>query len=143
PACLDNLPMTATPLTIADAQRILATWTDLPPARMAKMRTALATAASILAPPGPSKSAAAAAVPMDCASLNRLRAEPPATVGMSEGRRTSLCSELRYILRRLGRHEPDHRGQQLVTPAARACLDALPTERQYAVIDFLRFLEAE
>ncbi len=67
----------------------------------------------------------------------------PATFGMSEGRRTSLCSELRYILRRLGRHEPDRRGVELVTPAARACLDALPGKRQYAVIDFLRFLESE
>jgi hypothetical protein len=37
-------------LTIAGAQRIVATWSDLSPQRVQKLRAALATAARALAP---------------------------------------------------------------------------------------------
>jgi integrase len=132
----------APPLTIADAARVLETWTDLSPRRASKMRSALATAARILAPDAHAQSAAAA-VAIECASLSRLLRKPPATFGMSASRRTSLCSELRYILRRLGRHEPDRRGKDLASPALQACLDCLSPYRRLAIVDFLRFLESE
>jgi len=125
--------------TITDAQRILASWTDLAPGRAQKLRTALATAARVLAPDG-HPTAAAAVVPFDCVSLRRLLQAPAATFGMSPGRRTSLCSELRYVLRRLDRHDPDDRGRPLSGPLG-ACLEALPDFRRLAIVDFLRFLD--
>ena len=130
------------PMTLADAERILATWTDLRPGRAQKMRTALSTAAKALAPDEHPKTAATV-VAMDCPSLNRLLRSSPSTFGLSAGRMTSLCSELRYILRRLGRHEPDRRGTTLASPRLQTCLDALPYHRHLAVIDFLRFLDDE
>jgi hypothetical protein len=135
-------PETETSLTIADTQQILAGWTDLPSHRLRKMRTALATAARILAPTQ-QPAAAAAHVQMDCNSLSRLLQAPAATLGLSAGRKTSLCSELRAILRRLGRHEPDRRGVDLRSAALQACRAALPYHRQLAVLDFLRFLDTE
>jgi hypothetical protein len=139
---LDNACGDTPLLTIADAMRLLASWTDLAPGRAAKMRTALRTATKILAPNGPTDFAAAG-LTMDCCSLHRLREAPAATLGLSKGRQVSLCSELRYILRRLGLHDPDNRGADLVSPASRACHDALPPHLRLAVIDFLRFVDAE
>ncbi len=130
------------PLTIAEAQRILATWTDLAPRRAQKMRTALSTAARTLAPQEPPKRAGAA-VHMDCATLSKLLKAPAATFGMSDGRRMSLCSELRYILRRLGQHEPESRGTGFSSTALQACAEALPYYRRLAILDFLRFLDAK
>ena len=127
------------PMTLADAELILATWTDLRPGRAQKMRTALSTAAKALAPCEHPKTAATV-VALDCLSLNRLLRSPPSTFGLSPGRMTSLCSELRYILRRLGRHEPDRRGTSL-SPFLQACLDRLPPHRRLAIMDFLRFLD--
>ena len=127
-------------MTLADAHRILATWTDLSPGRAQKMRTALSRAAKALAPNEHPKSAATVVV-MDCLSLNRLLQSPPSTFSLSPGRMTSLCSELRYILRRLGRHEPDRRGTSLVSASLQACLEKLPFSRQLAILDFLRFLD--
>ena len=63
-----DTPAGTLPLTIADAERILATWTDLAPRRMQKMRSALSTAARILAPterPGERRPR----VPIDCPTL--------------------------------------------------------------------------
>ncbi len=128
-------------LTIADAQRILASWTDLAPGRATKLRTALATAARVLAR-DEHPTAAAAVVPFDCMSLRRLLQAPAATFGLSPERRTSLCSELRYILRRLDRHDPDDRGQRLSSDTLQPALESLPGFRQLALVDFLRFLEA-
>ncbi len=96
-------------LSIAEAAGILATWDDLAPGRARKLRTALNTAAGILAPPGVAREAAATVVPMTWPSLRRLRAQPAATFGRTEGRMTSLCSELDYILRRLYLSEPNPR----------------------------------
>jgi integrase len=140
-------PPPATPggsphLTIADAARLLATWTDLSPGRAQKMRTALSTAAKLLAPTAPPQ-LAAAAVPMTCPSLSRLLKAPPATFGLSVGRRTSLCSELRYLLRRLGLHEPNSRGMGLVSAALQSRLRALSRFRKMAIGSFLRFLDTE
>src|SRR4051794_19604167 len=64
-------------LMIADAACILATWTDLAPGRARKLGTALNTAARVLAPGLPLRSALAT-VPMTWSSLSRLRAAPPA-----------------------------------------------------------------
>lgn len=128
-------------LTIADAERILATWTDLSPGRAQKMRTALSTAAKALAP-GEHRTSAAATVLMDCATLSGLLKAPPATFGMSSGRMQSLCSELRYVLRRLGLHEPNSRGVKLVSAVLQTCVKALPEYRRLAMLDFLRFLDA-
>jgi integrase len=127
-------------LTITGARRILATWSDLPSHRAQKMRTALATAAKALAPHQPMP---ASSVQMNCRSLSRLLQAPPATFGLSAGRMTSLCSELRSVLRRLGLHEPDRRGAELESAALRACEQALPRYRQLAILDFLRFLDTE
>jgi integrase len=80
---------------------------------------------------------------MNCPSLSRLLQAPAATFGLSEGRMISLCSELRSILRRLGRHEPDRRGTPIESAALRACHDALPKYRKFALLDFLRFLDIE
>jgi integrase len=102
--------------------------------------SALSTAARILAPAVDPKSAAAA-VPMNCVTLSRLLTAPPATFGISQGRMRSLCSELRYVLRRLDVHEPDHRGASLVSEGLQASLAALPRFRQLALLDFLRFLD--
>jgi len=128
-------------LTIADTEVILATWTDLSPGRAQKMRTALSTAARVLAPAEP-RTSAAAAVAMDCATLSGLLKAPPATFGMSLGRMQSLCSELRYILRRLGLHEPNSRGMSPISETLKACVEALPAFRRLAMLDFLRFLDA-
>jgi hypothetical protein len=127
-------------LTITGALRIVATWTDLPPKRIQKFRTALSTAAKALAP---HKASGASFVQMDCRSLSRLLQAEPATFGLSAGRMTSLCSELRAILRRLDRHEPDRRGVDLQSAALLECQAALPLHRQLATIDFMRFLETE
>ena len=129
-------------LTIADAERALATWTDLAPRRAQKMRTALSTAARALAP-GQHRTAAAAAVPLSCDSLSALLKAPPATFGLSRSRMTSLCSELRYILRRLGLHQRPTHGVSMSSATLRACHAALPEFRQLAILDFLRFLDAE
>ena len=128
--------------TIADTERLLAGWTDLAPAKVRKLRTALATAARCLAPGEPPQTARARVV-MDCPSLSRLLQTAPATFGLSPGRMTSLCSELRYILRRLGRHEPDRRGQSLTAPDLRSLFEALPRHRQLGIVDFLRHLDAD
>ena len=57
-------------MMIADAARILATWTDLAPARQQKFRTALNTAARVLAPSLPLGSACAGvAMPTMAAKL--------------------------------------------------------------------------
>ena len=127
-------------LSIAGTIRILATWTDLPPHRAQKFHTALNTAAKALAP---HRASAPAFVEMNCRSLSRLLQAAPATFGLSAGRMTSLCSELRAILRRLGRHEPDRRGAGLESAALLACHQALPPHRQLATIDFMRFLDTE
>ncbi len=127
-------------LTIAGALQIVATWTDLPPGRLQKFRTALATAARVLAP---HQASGAATLPMNCASLSRLLQAPAARFGLTDGRMTSLCSELRAILRRLGLHAPDRRGTELQSPDLLACQQMLPEHRQLATIGFMRFLEAE
>lgn len=127
-------------LTISDAMRIVTTWSDLPANRLQKLRTALATAARVLVP-GQDPATAAASIPMDCESLSRLLQAPPATFGLSQGRMYSLASELRAVLRRLGRHEPDLRGDDLRCTKLSTCRDLLPPERQRAVIDFLRYLD--
>jgi len=90
-------------LTIAEALETLGTWSDLPAGRLQKLRTALATAARILAP-HQDKRSGLATVPVTCRSLSRLLQTPPATFGLSASRMTSLCSELRFVMRRLGRH---------------------------------------
>ncbi len=136
--CARSTPAT---LTIADAEQLLAGWTDLAPSRARKMRTALLTAARILAP-GERAETARVRVAMDCPSLSRLLQVPAASFGLSPGRMTSLCSELRYILRRLGRHEPDRRGQPLAVSELRSFFEALPPYRQYGISDFLRYLES-
>ncbi len=127
-------------MTLADAERLLATWTDLPSNRAQKMRTALSTAAKALAPCEHPRTAANV-VAMDCPSLNRLLRSPPSTFGLSHGRIISLCSELRYILRRLGRHEPNRRGTSLKSPSLEACLNSLPSFRRLAMLKFLQFLD--
>ena len=134
---------TDTPIsTISDAMRIVATWNDLSANRLQKLRTALATAARVLAP-GQDPVTAAASIPMNCESLSRLLQAPPATFGLSQGRIYSLVSELRAVLRRLGRHDPDLRGDDLQSAQLVICRDLLPPERQRAVIDFLRYLDLE
>jgi integrase len=135
-------PEDNTTLTIADALEIVAGWNDLPDKRVQKLLTALATAARVLDPTQP-KAAAAAHVQMDCHSLSRLLQAPAATFGLSSGRMTSLCSELRAVLRRLDRHEPNRRGAVLQSTALQACQAALPPHHQLAVVDFLRFLDTE
>jgi hypothetical protein len=60
----------ALPLTISDAMRIATTWSDLPKGRLQKLRTALATAARVLAP-GQNPATAAASIAMNCESLTR------------------------------------------------------------------------
>ncbi len=139
-------PTTDTPvntsMTIADAMRIVAGWTDLPAGRLQKFKTALATAARALAP-AHDTIFAAAQTQLNCQSLSRLLQAAPATFGLSQGRMYSLCSELRAILRRLGEHEPDNRGDDLRSAKLITCRDLLPAERQRAVIDFLRFLDTE
>jgi integrase len=127
---------------IADAARILGSWTDLAPGRQQKLRTALNTAARVLAPGLPLRSALAS-VPMTWPSLSRLRAAPPATFGLTKGRLTSLCSEVGAVLRRLPGAAPDRRGEPLQSAALRGCLDALPPYRRMALLRFLRFLDAE
>ena len=129
-------------LMLADAARILLTWTDLAPGRARKLGTALNTAARVLAPGLPLRSARAT-VPMTWPSLSRLRAAPPATFGLTPGRMTSLCSELRAVLIRLYGTEPDRRGQPLRSAALRGCLNALPPYRRMSSLRFLRFLDAE
>ena len=134
--------MLASTLTIAETMRMVAGWTDLPAARLVKFKTALATAARVLAPAqGPAM--AAANILMDCPSLSRLLQAPPATFGLSQGRMYSLASELRAILRRLGHHDVDVRGAELGSLKLAACRDLLPEERQRSVIDFLRYLDGE
>lgn len=132
----------ATVLTIADAQAIVADWTDLAPKRRQKQLTALSTAARILAPAQP-KESAAASIRIDCPTLSRLLQSPPATFGLSPGRMTSLTSELRAVLRHLGLHDPDYRGAPLMSPALQACEAMLPSDQLNAVVDFLRFLDRE
>lgn len=142
---LDTVSPAASPtdsLTIAGALQVLSSWSDLPVNRAQKLRTALATAARLLAP-GQSKQFAAASAPMTCASLSRLLQAPPATFGLSAGRMASLCSELRAVLRRLGRHDPDRCGVALTLPNLQACEALLPPFRQMAMVDFLRFLDSE
>ena len=129
-------------MTIADAQRAVATWTDLKPARAQKMRTALSTAARALAP-RESRNAAPDAVRLDCATLSLLLRKPPTSFGMSSGRMMSLCSELRYVLRRLDLHEPDRRGADLLSPSLRTCFKMLPIYRRLGTVDFLRFLDSK
>ncbi len=129
-------------LTIADAMRIVAGWTDLPANRLLKFKTALATAARVLAP-AQGSATAAASLPMDCLSLSRLLQAPPATFGLSPGRMYSLSSELRAVLRRLGHHDVDVRGVELQSIKLAACRDLLSEERQRSVIDFLRYLDGE
>jgi integrase len=127
---------------IADAARILLTWTDLAPGRAQKLGTALNTAAKVLAPGLPLASALAT-VPMTWASLSRLRVAPPATFGLTKGRMTSLCSELRAVLCRLYGTEPERRGKPLLSEALRGCMHALPPYRRMSLLRFLRFLDAE
>lgn len=127
-------------LTITGALRIVASWTDLPPQRVKKFRSALSTAAKALAP---HKASGASFLQMNCRSLSRLLQAEPATFGLSASRMTSLCSELRAILRRLDRHEPDRRGVDLQSPALLACQMSLTLHRQLATIDFMRFLETK
>jgi integrase len=129
-------------LMVADAARIIATWTDLAPGRAQKLRTALNTAARVLAPGLPLASALAT-VPMTWPSLSRLRAAPPATFGLTKGRMTSLCSELTAVLRRLHGTEPERRGEPLQSEALRGCINALSGYRKIALVRFLRFLDAE
>lgn len=136
-----NTQSPAPRMTLAEAQKTLETWSDLAPRRAEKMRTALATAARALAP-NESRKAAASAVSMDCTTLSQLLKVPAATLGMTASRRTSLCSELRYVMRRLGLHEPDTRGTPILDPVLQACLEVLPEYRRLAMLDFLRFLEA-
>jgi integrase len=76
-------------------------------------------------------------------SLNRLRAAPPATFGLTKGRMTSLCSELGAVLRRLHGAEPDRRGKPLLSDALSGCLNALPRYRRMSLLRFLRFLDTE
>lgn len=128
------------PLTVADALRELQHWTDLVPSRAAKMRTALNVAARLLAP-GRNAAAAASSVTLDGITLRPLVREPAAKLGMTQGRMSSMVSELRYVLRRLDLHEPDLRGQPLSNPELHALHAVLPQHRGLALIDFLRFME--
>lgn len=140
-AHIQDMPHEAGPYTVAEARAALPGWTDLAPSRAAKLRTALTIAARLLAP-GRDAAAAASSVTLSCSTLRRLVREPAAKLGMTPGRMTSMVSELRYVLRRLGLHEPNLRGRPLSTPALRTLHEALPTHRGHAMLDFLRFIEA-
>ena len=110
------------------------------PGRTQKLRTALSTAARVLAP-DEHPSTAATIVRFDCVSLRRLLQAPAATFGMSPERRTSLCSELRYILAASTATTLTTAASAFPTPV-QSLLEALPNFRQLALVDFLRFLEA-
>lgn len=127
-------------MTVADGLRVVPTWTDLKPGRVQKLCTALRMSARALAPTSVSHQAADALI-LDCATFSGLLRRPAATFGMSHSRLCSIRSEVRYVLRRLGLHEPDMRGTVVDSPALRACVEALPVYRRLGMIDFLRFLE--
>jgi integrase len=108
--------------------------------RKQKLMTALSTAARVLAPLLP-REIAYAQVRFDCPSLRRLRQAPPATVGLTPSRMTSLVSELVFVLRELGLHEPAAKRGPLVSSSLQVLHDALPQKQQLGTVDFFRYLD--
>ena len=135
-------PPAPPPMTGTEAVALIRQWTDLTPGKIAKFRSAVATAAC-LHTPGVGKEAALERLSMDCPTLSQVLRDARRTARPSKERLYSLASELRPVMRRLGRHEPDHRGQAPASPDLRALLQALPEQQQPALIDFFRFCDTK
>lgn len=128
PSCAQPAPIPG-----AEAARLVETWHDLSPQRRRDLRSALASAAAIVAPD---------ALMMDCAFLNqRLYRRPPAAFGLATRRFANIVSALRAILRRLDRHAPNSiAGADGLSPDWQQLHDALPTrERQLGLIRLMKF----
>ena len=122
-------------LTVTEIKTMIEKWADLSPGRRANLISALSWAARMCAPD---------AMQPDCRFLNsRLFKRPAAACGFSTARLNEVTSNLRYILRRLGRHAPDKRGMAIPSPAWRCLHDALPEPRQRRVRAFMRYCAAE
>ena len=141
-------------LTLDDAVRLVATWSDLTPQRRRDLASALAGARMMCErydawraeerdASGPSP--AIAPVPLDCAVLNeRLFYRPIRAYGLRKGRFANILSGLRFILRRLGRHAPVEQGVAALGPAWRQLQEAVPSaQRQAALTGFFRFCSRE
>jgi hypothetical protein len=110
--------------TFAEARARIATWTDLSETRRREMISALATVAKILGKPE-------AMIPCEVPRLNRhLFNEPPSVLGKNRGRFGNVVSLLRAVLRRLGMHAPEIRGDGDLPQEWRALLAVVPMDAQ-------------
>lgn len=111
-------------LTFAEARARIATWTDLSETRRRDMTSALATVAKILGKPE-------AMIPCDVPWLNRhLFNEAPSVLDKTRGRFGNVVSLLRAVLRRLGVHAPEIRGDADLPQDWRALLALVPMDAQ-------------
>ncbi|MGK7870988.1 tyrosine-type recombinase/integrase [Falsiroseomonas sp. E2-1-a20] len=136
PSLLANLPLGSAaepPLNVADAQLLIAGWTDLSDSRRRDLVSNLATVARMAGLP-PRE------VLLTPASLReRVLDRSAAGHGISHSTMRTVLSGLRYVMRRSG--VIDHAGGQLI-PAWEAELDRLNTYQRAGLIGLARFCSA-
>ena len=137
-------PQSLPPLSLNELLKAIHAWPGCTKKRRENFASALQTAHRILL---------ADTVPVGladghdftCANLNRaLYAQPPALLGLNPRRFQAIVSMVRGLLRHLGRHAPETRGSDHLTPDWRVLYDALGTAygknagyRQAALIAFM------
>jgi hypothetical protein len=112
----------------------------LAPGAIAKLASAVTTAARTAAP-GMPKAVALARLQLEVPVLNALSQQIRRSGARSAQDLSSLMSRLGRVMRLLGRLEPSRRGQLPASPAFRELLAQLPAWRQLELIDFFRFAE--
>ena len=126
--------------TFADARRVVAGWSDLSVQQRRRLDSVITAAARICAL-SPDQELTA---DFSCAALNAtLFQRSPAAHGYSKGRYTDIVSRLRNILRRLGLHAAELRGEDHLSPAWRDLAAQLGKYHATGLAGFMRFCTHE
>ena len=115
--------VSATPApSLAELLARIPSWVDLDETQRRDLESCLRTVARIIGQPP-------ANIRCDIGFLNqRLFERPPAAYRLGESTFQSIISRLRFVLRRVGVHQPHQRGENLLGPAWRGFLQAIANE---------------
>ena len=138
----------ARPPLLAEMPDLIRGWTDLSDTKRRDLRSAVSSAMRIDAVPNSRQAPDAPPSPatMTCSYLNtRLFRQAHAIYGIkSRDRFSNILNLLRFILRRIGGHEPRYAGVHTLQAPWRRLHEALPTQhRQTALSGFMRFCSAQ
>ena len=142
-------PTTSPAVLLTGVPALIRGWTDLSDTQRRDLLSAVSAATRIDAVPDPRQplTPLPPTLPtMTCAYLNtRLFRQAHAIYGIKSPERwANILNHLRFILRRLGEHEPPFAGSHTLRYTWLGLHDALPTEhRRRALAGFMRFCSAQ